>query len=79
MTLFECYVAAAIGRGGERTRTLVRTVVGIGVASLALNLLMGDFNVIGLVIVVVVLVLNEGATARHWYEETEAPAAHRSR
>ena len=78
-TIFEAYVAATMGRGGGRTQTLVRVVVGIGFASLALNLLWGDFNFIGLIIIIVILVLNEGEAARSWYEETEAPASYRGR
>lgn len=77
LTAFEGYVAATIGRGGTRTQKLVRVVVGIGFASLGLNLLLGDFNIVGLLIIIVILVLNEGESAKHWYETTENPTPYR--
>lgn len=77
LTVFEAYVAATMGRGGGRTQTLVRAVVGIGFASLVLNVMLDDCNFIGLIIIIVILVLNEGKAARRWYKETEAPASYR--
>lgn len=73
-TAFYAYVASTLGRGGYRTRTLVRVVVGVGVASALINMLSGESGIVGLVLMVVVLVLNEGESARRWYEETENPA-----
>ncbi|PWV51005.1 hypothetical protein [Nocardiopsis sp. L17-MgMaSL7] len=73
-TAFYAYVASTLGRGGYRTRTLVRVVVGVGVASALINMLSGESGIVGLVLMVVVLVLNEGESAKRWYEETENPA-----
>lgn len=76
-TAFYAYVASTLGRGGYRTRTLVRVVVGVGVASALINMLSGESGIVGLVLMVVVLVLNEGESAKRWYEETENPASPR--
>jgi hypothetical protein len=70
---FYIYVASTMGRGGYRTRTLVRVVVGVGVTSALYNMLSGQNVVLGLALVAVILVLNESASAKRWYEETEAP------
>ncbi|MBQ1080092.1 hypothetical protein [Nocardiopsis sp. B62] len=76
-TALYVYVASTLGRGGYRTRTLVRVVAGVGVASALINMLSGESGIVGLVLMVVVLTLNEGESARRWYEETENPASHR--
>jgi len=77
-TVFYVYVASTIGRGGYRTRTLVRVVVGVGVTSALVNMLTGESGLVGLVLMVVVLILNEGESAKRWYEETENPQPYRS-
>lgn len=78
-TAFYVYVASTMGRGGQRTQTLVRVVVGLGFVSALLNLLTGQSFVIALVITIVVLILNEGETAKRWYDETETPNSYQSR
>ncbi|MFE9246418.1 hypothetical protein [Nocardiopsis sp. NPDC006938] len=78
-TGFNVYVAATMGQGGYRTRTLVRVVVGIGGVSVLVNIVTGGSFLIALVLLVVIVVLNEGAAASQWYEETEHPQRHQGR
>lgn len=78
-TAFYVYVASTLGRGGQRTQTLVRVVVGLGFVSALINLLTAQSFVIALVITIAILILNEGETAKRWYGETENPTPHQSR
>ncbi|MFE1077370.1 hypothetical protein ACFW31_02545 [Nocardiopsis alba] len=77
VSVFELYVASTIGRGGHRTRTLVRVAAGLGIALVVLNMLTGESFLLGLVLMIVVLVLNESASAKDWYRETEYPTPRR--
>ena len=71
---FEFYVASTLGRGGRRTRLLVRITVVFCCVGAALALFSGgDFAPL-LILMIVVLVLNESASAKDWYQETEYPA-----
>ncbi|MCY9787237.1 hypothetical protein KIK06_25475 [Nocardiopsis sp. EMB25] len=69
---FEGYVLVTMGRGGSRTQTLLRLLVGIGLVNSVLNLLMGQNAVLGIVLLVVVAILVEGRSAKEWFHTTES-------
>lgn len=48
-------------------------MVGVGTTSAIFNMLSGQNVILALVLIVVILALNESASAKRWYEETENP------
>ncbi|MFB8762846.1 hypothetical protein [Nocardiopsis alba] len=70
--------AIAFGRGGHGIRALVRVAVGAGLFLLVTRPLFVEFDrsvLLGLVLVLLVLILNESASAKEWYDDTECPNA----
>lgn len=77
-TAFYLFVAFTMGRGGYRTRNLVRVVVGLGVAGALINMASGENAILGLVLMAVIIGLNESSSAKGWYEATENPQPQQS-
>ncbi len=72
LTAFEVYVVVALGKGGNRARTLVLVVVALGFASALLNLLTDASNpALGVVLMAVILLLIRTGSAQEWFRVTD--------
>lgn len=64
---FTLYVAVVMGRGGPRTRLLVRVAVALGLLFAVVDWFNGVNPVLAVAVLVLVLVLNELGPSRRWY------------
>lgn len=72
LTAFEVYAVVALGKGGNRARTLVLVVVALGFASALLNLLTDASNpALGVVLMAVILLLIRTESAQEWFRVTD--------
>lgn len=67
---YQVYVAATLGRGGPRTRLLVRLTVVFGYLCAAVDWVNGVNPVLAVAVPTLILVLNEIGPSRRWYTRT---------
>ncbi|WP_017574579.1 hypothetical protein [Nocardiopsis kunsanensis] len=70
---FQVYVAATLGRGGRRTRLLVRLTVVFGYLCAAVDRVNGVNPVLAVAVPTLLLLLNEIGPSRRWYTGVVRP------